>query len=119
MGLALLLVAGLQLGATRFGWSFWRCPILQHTGCPCPGCGLSRAGVAWVQGDWGAGWALHPFAPVFIIALIILAVAQCLPTPLRLAMAGWITAFEERTWVSLLLVAALLANWLSHLSKSG
>ena len=48
------------------------CPIRWLTGIPCPGCGLSRAYLALLQGDLVGAFAFHPLfwaVPVLILAV--------------------------------------------------
>lgn len=43
------------------------CPFVTLTGLPCPMCGMTRAGIALLQGDFKLAWKLHPF--IIVIAL--------------------------------------------------
>lgn len=38
------------------------CPFAITTHHPCPGCGLTRASLAILRGDFATGFAIHPFA---------------------------------------------------------
>ena len=38
--------------------------VKNTTGVPCPGCGLTRATMAMLNGDWPSVWIYHPLAPV-------------------------------------------------------
>lgn len=38
------------------------CPVLTITGFPCPGCGLTRAGILLMRGDFVGAWGMHPFS---------------------------------------------------------
>jgi hypothetical protein len=40
------------------------CPTRAAVGVPCPGCGLTRASLAALQGDLGAAMAFHPLMPI-------------------------------------------------------
>lgn len=42
------------------------CPVALLSGTPCPGCGLTRASLAALRGDFAGAFALHPLA--FVIA---------------------------------------------------
>jgi hypothetical protein len=47
------------------------CPSAGVFGVPCPGCGLTRATLAALKGDFAAAFQLHPL--VFVIAPVYLA----------------------------------------------
>lgn len=50
------------------------CPMVLLTGFPCPGCGLTRAGVALLQGDFRTAWEqnlmIYPIV-LFVIVYIV------------------------------------------------
>lgn len=41
------------------------CLLKTATGIPCPSCGLTRATLAMIRGDWFASLAFHPLGIVF------------------------------------------------------
>ena len=49
-------------------------PCIFHsvTDIPCPGCGMTRACVALVQGKFGTAWDYHPFS-FFLVGVAIAA----------------------------------------------
>lgn len=63
------------------------CQFARVTGCPCPGCGLTRATLAILRGDLAAAFAMQPFAfvvsPLLAIAAIALASVWVTGEPLR------------------------------------
>ena len=63
-----------------FGLPSWQCPIRAATGVPCPGCGLSSAMVLLLKGRWLESLERHAFAPIFLLAFVVLGVASVLPT---------------------------------------
>ena len=48
------------------------CPFRLITGLPCPGCGSTRAWIAFLHGDVEAAVAANPFAVVLCSALLLL-----------------------------------------------
>src|SRR5688500_12402667 len=71
------------------------CQFASMTGCPCPGCGLTRATLAIARGDLGAAFALQPFAfvvsPLFAVSALGLATAYVTDRPLASTrrLLGW------------------------------
>ena len=108
-GLVVAALAGL-------GWDIWRCPIRLVTGLPCPGCGMTRACQAMVRGNWAAVWQMNPFAPVFALFWVVVAVGLLLPQPWRGRFADRLGRFECRTrwagWLAAGLFIYTLTRWL-------
>lgn len=46
------------------------CPSMLVFGLPCPGCGLTRAGILLLKGDFAGAFQMHPFIYVFVLGLI-------------------------------------------------
>ena len=49
------------------------CLFKTATGIPCPSCGMTRATLALVHGDWSTALALHPLSVVFAAQVAMLA----------------------------------------------
>jgi hypothetical protein len=48
------------------------CPFKLFTGLPCPGCGLTRSAVAFLDGDLSASLYYHPLgAPTIMVAVVV------------------------------------------------
>ncbi|MDD3404345.1 MAG: DUF2752 domain-containing protein [Hespellia sp.] len=47
------------------------CPMVFLTGLPCPACGLTRAGIALLSGDFVNAWQIHPFIYVFAVFVVL------------------------------------------------
>lgn len=66
----------LAIGAlVLLAWVLLRlpCPIRALTGIPCPGCGMSRAWLAFVRLDLAAAFRYHPlFWTVPLVVLLVL-----------------------------------------------
>lgn len=47
------------------------CPFRGITGLPCPACGLTRAGLLFLSGNFKDAFLVHPFIyPVFVMAVV-------------------------------------------------
>lgn len=97
--------------ATVYALPGWGCPVLSTTGLPCPGCGLSRAILALVQGDLQTAFTLHVFAPVFLVGMCIIGFASLAPTSYRYALSAHIEAAERHTGITSLLLIGLVLYW--------
>ena len=114
-GLMITGAAGLQAGLVSLGLPGWPCPFLHTVGLPCPGCGLSRAIIALVQGDWRTSLTLHAFAPLFILALVLVVWATILPQKQRIWLIGQLEIVERRTGITAILLIGLVLYWLVRL----
>lgn len=107
--------AGLQAGLVGLGLPGWSCPILHVTGLPCPGCGLSRAIVLLLHGDWHTSLELHAFAPVFILGLTLIFGAAVLPQRQQSWLIRQLELVERRTGMTAILLVSLMLYWLVRL----
>src|SRR6185436_20099675 len=70
---ALVALGLVGVGAAFVYWGPPVCPTALFLGIPCPGCGLTRATLALLRGDFGNALRLHPLvfvlSPLFAFAL--------------------------------------------------
>ena len=111
IALGVTLVAAAQVAAVASGVGGWPCLFKSAAGIPCPGCGLTRATISLLRGEFAAAFGAHAFAPLLLLALAALAVAALLPAGRREAFAGLVGRFERRTKAAYVVVAALLLYW--------
>lgn len=108
-------VASLHIILVASGVPGWQCPLLQATGFPCPGCGLSRAVVALLKGNWKLSLTLHAFAPILLAALALIGIASFLPQQQRQQLICSVEKFEKRTGLTVILMFGLVIFWLVRL----
>lgn len=111
VSLGVAAAAAVQVAGVAAGVGGWPCPLKAALGIPCPGCGLTRASVALLRGEFAAAFGAHAFAPVLLVALAALAVAALLPAGRREAFAALVGRFECRTRAGYVLAASLLLYW--------
>ena len=102
----------IQCSLTALHVEGWQCPVLSVLGVPCPGCGLSRAVIACVRGDWQYSLAMHAFAPLFLFAAVIVAAATLLPDRQKRSLIIKVEALERRTGITAILLIAFVIYWL-------
>lgn len=91
--------------------TLWECPFAALLGIPCPGCGLTRAAVALVQGEWSQALLLHPLSPLI---LPIVAGALWTAAAPALRTAPDTAAFRGRTALLWALCALSIGVWLAR-----
>ena len=114
LAVVISVTAVVQTALVRAGLPGWPCPVAHTLGLPCPGCGLTRAAIALLHGDWRTALALHAYAPVFLLALLLFACAALLPARPRDLLVGGVAAFERRTGASAVLAVGLVVYWLAR-----
>lgn len=107
--------AALQLTLASYGLPGWQSPIHKVLGIPDPGCGLTRAIKALLRGDWRESLTFHAFAPFFIAALSLIAIAAVLPQVVRDKVAAVVEGLELRTGLTGYFLIGLVLYWLARL----
>lgn len=82
------------------------CPFRLLTGLPCPGCGLTRAWVYVVHGQWRDAIVANPFG-VALIALLIALVVAVVVARVRRHQAPALDLLVRRRWLQVILGAWL------------
>ncbi len=115
--LAFVLVGatGLQIALVSLKLPAWECPILHLTGVPCPGCGLTRAIMLLLQGDVYASIKFHAFAPIFLIAIVLVALTAILPKSLVQPVISGTYLLERHTGFAVIVLTGLILYWLARL----
>ena len=115
LAVAITAAAAAQTLLVRAHLPGWPCPFAHAFGVPCPGCGLSRATVALLQGDWRTALAVHAYAPLLLLALLLFVCVSLLPVRPRAALVAGVAAFERRTGLAAVLIVGLVVYWLARL----
>ncbi|MCL4294358.1 MAG: DUF2752 domain-containing protein [Anaerolineae bacterium] len=105
----------LHLSLVMAGLPSWHSPVHYVFGLPDPGCGLSRAIIALLRGDWQTSLTFHAFAPLFVVALTLIAITAVLPAGPRDKIAAWVEGIERHTGLTAILLIGLVAYWLARL----
>lgn len=107
--------AFIQISLVYAGLPGWRSPFHAFLGIPDLGCGLTRAIVFLLRGDWQKALTYHAFAPLFVIALGTIGLATFLPNQKRDNLAAWIAEIESQTGLTAILLIGLVVYWLARL----
>lgn len=106
-----LLLTAAAVGLTLLALGAPLCPFAGWLGIPCPGCGLTRATVALMSGDWHTALRWHPMVGFVLPMLAWFAMSALLTS--RQQAPGVALARVQRlgNWCGLALVIALIAVW--------
>ncbi len=93
------------------------CTFLRVTGVPCPGCGLTRSFISLAHGEWKDAWQYNPAGFVFF-AMVVFQVPYRIFQIRRIRRGRQQHQFQLLdSWVLLLLVVALVVQWLWGLAQ--
>jgi hypothetical protein len=90
---------------------FWTCVFRQHTGWPCPGCGLTRVAQRVAHGDIGGALDANPLGTVVALGFAGCAVLAGLQLLFRLPLPVLSLDAREQRIGRALLVAAVAVNY--------
>jgi len=105
----------LQLIFTFLNFPSWPCPIFHTLGIPCPGCGMTRATLFLVHGEWRQALTMHAFAPIVVLALSLITVCTIAPRTRAEWIADRTEVVERYTGLTTLLLSGLILYWLARL----
>ncbi len=113
----LLLLALLSILLLQLEYSV--CPFANLTGHPCPGCGMTRAGLALLHLDMAHAVALHPLSVVCvpIVALVAVDAATRYVLGQSPRWSQWLLrpfTGPGSNWLWAMLAAALLSVWVAR-----
>ncbi len=94
-----------------FGLPSWQCPIRAATGIPCPGCGLGSALALLLKGKWLESLERHAFAPIFLLAFVVIAFASVLPAAWHQKIVEAMSRAERQTGFAAIVLLALFGYW--------
>jgi len=109
--IALAGFGALQVGLHMTGLQGWACPFKAVFGIPCPGCGLTAAMDQLLHGDVDAAFHTHAFAPISLIAFLVIFAAVLTPASLRDKMVAGINRFERNYGMTAWVLSALILYW--------
>jgi hypothetical protein len=96
------------------GIDLWHCPVNSALGLDCPGCGLTRAALALLQGDLGSALSLHAFAPLLVMGAFLYGAVRLLPGRSRASLLRSVGRLDRRWRLSAILACGLVAYWLAR-----
>jgi hypothetical protein len=105
----------LHLGLSLAGLPSWNCPILTATGVPCPGCGLTRATMQLLHGEFIPSLQTHAFAPFLLFALGVMLIVLILPEMYRQSVIAAVKRLETRNGMTSILLSGLMLYWFARL----
>lgn len=116
---AMVVLLGIQVLLAKANIHLVRCYLLEHTGTPCPGCGLTRSAIAAARFDVEAVLYYNAFGPLALIAMGLMLLGAVLPVRPRDRLIGLVQCIECRIGVTNFCFLALWVYWLARLAILG
>src|SRR6185295_18653888 len=110
--------AALDLALIACGLPAFPCPT-RTLGFTCPGCGLGRACVALLRGDFQEMLRLHAFAPLAVVGLALAALVAVLPTSRVARISDAVSRVVPTKRLSVAVGAALVIYWIVRATSGG
>jgi hypothetical protein len=101
-----------QLILVATGLNGWQCPIRATVGITCPGCGLTTAMTLLAKGQWAAAVAMHAFAPIFFVVLVLMIAALVFPRQYLKKLSTAVAVLERKTGVTAIITLGMVFYWL-------
>lgn len=114
-GWAIAGASSVHLALSAAGLPSWECPILNMTGIPCPGCGLSRGMVALGQGNWQASLTYHAFSLPILLGVLFVGIVSLLSQTSRVRIHATVAQWENQTGFVAIFLLSLVFYWLGRL----
>ncbi len=114
-GLLLTGALGLNVVAIALHLPGWECAFFRLTGVPCPGCGLTRACLLFLEGKVQASIEFHAFAPIFVVLIGMLILCTLLPSTLTEPLINKTEKLERQTGITIIILGGLILYWLARL----
>ena len=108
-------VAGVQIALVSLSLPGWVCPFFRLTGIPCPGCGLTRAVILLLKGDFRDSLRFHAFAPIFLLAAVAFILVLLLPKSIIQPALSKVERLEHQTGFPAIILVGLILYWLARL----
>jgi len=101
-----------QLLLVFLGLPGWQCPIYETLGVICPGCGMTTAITLLLRGHWQLAVQTHAFAPVILIALMMMIIAMGLGSAYLRRFSARVERLERKSGITAILLLSMVAYWL-------
>ncbi|HYR54993.1 MAG TPA: DUF2752 domain-containing protein [Myxococcaceae bacterium] len=90
---------------------FWGCVLRQHTGWPCPGCGLTRAAERVAHFNVAGAWDANPLGTVAALSFAVMIVLSLLHLLFKMPLPTLAPSRREALVLRVALAALVLINY--------
>jgi hypothetical protein len=90
---------------------FWGCVLREHTGWPCPGCGLTRAAERVAHFNIAGAWEANPLGTVAALSFVATIVVSLLHLLFKMPLPTLVPSRREALALRVALAASVLINY--------
>jgi hypothetical protein len=90
---------------------FWGCVLREHTGWPCPACGLTRAAERVAHFNIAGAWEANPLGTVAALSFVATIVVSLLHLLFKMPLPTLVPSRREALALRVALAASVLINY--------
>jgi hypothetical protein len=90
---------------------FWGCALRQHTGWPCPGCGLTRVADRIAHFNVSGAWDANPLGTVVALLFVLAILLSVLHLLFKMPLPNLVPTRREAFGLRITLAAVVLLNY--------
>ena len=90
---------------------FWGCALRQHTGWPCPGCGLTRVADRIAHFNLAGAWEANPLGTVVALLLVLAILLSALHLLFKMPLPNLVPSQREALGLRIAVAGSVLVNY--------
>ena len=90
---------------------FWGCALRQHTGWPCPGCGLTRVADRIVHFNVAGAWDANPLGTVVALLFVLAILLSALHLLFKMPLPNLVPSQREALGLRIAVAGSVLVNY--------
>jgi len=90
---------------------FWGCALRQHTGWPCPGCGLTRVADRIAHFNVAGAWDANPLGTVVALLFVLAILLSALHLLFKMPLPNLVPSQREALGLRIAVAGSVLVNY--------
>jgi len=90
---------------------FWGCALRQHTGWPCPGCGLTRVAERIARFNVAGAWDANPLGTVVALFFVLAILLSALHLLFKMPLPNLVPSQREALGLRIAVAGSVLVNY--------
>lgn len=90
---------------------FWGCALRQHTGWPCPGCGLTRVADRIAHFNVAGAWDANPLGTIVALIFVLAILLSALHLLFKMPLPNLVPSQREALGLRIAVAGSVLVNY--------